>query len=179
MDKLTKAIKRLKKGDMKAFDIIYDETRKKVFFTILDILKDRDISDDIMQDTYITVVNKIDQYNSEYDAKNWIITIAKNLAINEYNKRKKVVYVDYTENEQLAGGVEDDIEVDTPLFDLAKSLLKEDEFKILCLIIVKDYKRREVSELLNIPIGTVTWKFNEAIKKVKEEYERRSGLDEE
>ena len=172
MDHLNKAMKKLKHGDMRAFDVIYEETKRSVFFTILNILNDRDLSDDIMQDAYIAVVNKIDKYEENTNARNWIITIAKNLALNEYNRRKKVLMVDYGENEHMAGASYDKHNIDTPLFDLARKILKEDELNILILIIVENMKRKEVSKMLDIPIGTVTWKYNEAIKKIKVEYER-------
>lgn len=174
MARLEKAMKNLKKGNMKAFDVIYEETKKSVFFTIYDILHDYSLSDDVMQDAYIAIVNKIHQYQDDSNPRNWIITIAKNLALNEYNKRKKDVLVDYSENEQLAGKNYDK-EVDTPLLDLAKNILSKDEYEILTLIIVDSLKRREVSEMLNIPIGTVTWKYNEAIRKIKQAYERMVG----
>ncbi|MDY4788177.1 MAG: sigma-70 family RNA polymerase sigma factor [Bacilli bacterium] len=171
MARLEKAMKNLKKGNMKAFDVIYEETKKIVFFTIYDILKDYSLSDDIMQDAYIMVVNKIQQYQDDSNPRNWIITIAKNLALNEYNKHKKDILVDYSENEQLAGKSYDK-DVDTPLLNLAKKVLSEDEYQILTLIIVDSFKRREVASMLNMPIGTVTWKYNEAIRKIKQAYER-------
>lgn len=36
------------------------------------------------------------------------------------------------------------------------------------LFAVGEYKHREIAEMLNLPIGTVTWKYNNAIKKLKE-----------
>lgn len=40
---------------------------------------------------------------------------------------------------------------------------------------VSGYKRREVSEMLGIPIGTVTWKNNEALKKLKAYLQKEGG----
>ena len=53
------------------------------------------------------------------------------------------------------------------IFDLAAKVLAEDEYEILMLCQTAGYKRREVAAMLNIPIGTVTWKNNEALKKLR------------
>ena len=58
------------------------------------------------------------------------------------------------------------------IFDIATKILSEDEYKIIMLCHVSGYKRREVSVMLGIPIGTVTWKNNEALKKLKQYLEK-------
>ena len=57
------------------------------------------------------------------------------------------------------------------LIDLAKRLLPEDEFVILMLITAAGYKRREIAEMLDMPVPTVTWKFNKAIDKMRKSLE--------
>ena len=52
----------------------------------------------------------------------------------------------------------------------------EDEYQILMLCQVAGYKRREVSEMLRLPVGTVTWKNNEALKKLKAFLVKEGGL---
>ena len=58
------------------------------------------------------------------------------------------------------------------IFDIATKILSEDEYKIIMLCHVSGYKRREVSMMLDMPIGTVTWKNNEALKKLKQYLEK-------
>lgn len=41
---------------------------------------------------------------------------------------------------------------------------------------VAGYKRREVAQMLNLPIGTVTWKNNEALKKLKKILEKEDAV---
>ena len=54
--------------------------------------------------------------------------------------------------------------------------MNEDEYQIVMLCQVAGYKRREVASKLNIPIGTVTWKNNEALKKLKQYLEKEARL---
>lgn len=60
------------------------------------------------------------------------------------------------------------------IFDIATKILSEDEYKIIMLCHVSGYKRREVAQMLNMPIGTVTWKNNEALKKLKKYLEKEN-----
>ena len=62
------------------------------------------------------------------------------------------------------------------IFDLAARVLTEEEYRILMLCQVSGYKRREVAQMLGIPIGTVTWKNNEALKKLKKQMEKEGGV---
>ncbi len=92
MLKLEKAFQALKKGDETAFVEIYEATHRLVYYTIYQILKDSELAKDIMQDTYLKVHEKIDSYRFD-SPKAWIMTIARNLAINAYNRRKKNCYL--------------------------------------------------------------------------------------
>ena len=58
------------------------------------------------------------------------------------------------------------------LFDLAAKILPEDEYQIVMLCQVSGYKRREVAAMLGMPIATVTWKNNQALKKLKKILEK-------
>ena len=62
------------------------------------------------------------------------------------------------------------------VFEAAAKILAEDEYQILMLCQVAGYKRREVSEMLRLPVGTVTWKNNEALKKLKAFLVKEGGL---
>lgn len=162
---LEKAMADLKSGDTSAFDIIYEQTNRMVYYIIYSILKNREQSEDIMQNVYMKIYEKADMYTPEEgsSAKAWIGTIAKNLALNEYNKNKKETVVDVDDLEYL----EDLHPTDTPLIDLASRNLSEDEFTILMLCIVEGYKRREVAAIMNLSTSGVTWKLDQALIKLK------------
>ena len=151
-NKLEKAMLDLKAGDVDALGTIYDLTSRGVFTFVLPIIKDYAAAEDIMQQTYIQVFEKIGNYDYHTSARNWILTIAKNLAINEFNKNKKVINFDYAED----GLIPD-----------------EEEFKIVMMYTVGEYKHREIAELLNLPLGTVTWKYKNSLNKIRTELEKR------
>lgn len=173
-EKLEKAMLELQNGDTNSLAVIYDLTSKGVFTFILPILHDYASAEDIMQQTYISLYENIQNYKVGSNARNWILTIARNLAINEYNHNKKVVGFDYDEEQVMPDGLYTlDKSLDTPAIQLANEILTPEEFKIVIMYTVGEYKHREIAELLNLPLGTVTWKYKTALEKMRTEIENR------
>lgn len=167
--RLEKSMLLLKNGDDREFDIIYEETNRLVYYIIYSILKNKEESEDVMQQVYMRIYDKIDQYTDS--PKAWISSIARNLAINQYNKNKKqnVSYLDDTDLMKIGTGDEE-----TPLIDLASKILDEEEFNIVMLCVVENYKRREVAEIFNLSTSGVTWKLNNALEKLRKELQNEN-----
>lgn len=165
-------VKQLKNGNITVFDDLYYLTKDNVYYTILSIVKDSSLSEDIMQETYLKALEKIHSYKPRHSFNSWIVTIARNLAINEYNKRKRELKVDPLDNEIIFGTVDSLSEKELLIKEMLE-YLKPEEREILIMHIIGDMKYREIAEVLGIPIGTVSWKYNEAVKKLKNKYESR------
>lgn len=166
LNKLEEHVIKLKNGDKNSFDYIYESTYKNVYFTALYILKDKSLSEDVLQDTYLKAYTKLSYYKPNTNFTGWLVSIAKNTAINYLNRMQKE---QLTDMEKDAGRFKEEFNEPSFIYDIALKVLKEDEYKILMLCEVAGYKRREVAKMLDIPIGTVTWKNNQALKKLKEE----------
>jgi len=165
-------IEKLKNGDMSVFDDIYYSTKDNVYYTILSIVKDASLSEDIMQETYLKTLEKIHSYKPSNSFNSWIITIARNLAINEYNRRKRELKVDPSENEIIFGTTESTSEKELMIKEMME-FLTEDEREIVIMHVIGDMKYREIAQVIGTPIGTISWKYNEAIKKLRNKYESR------
>jgi RNA polymerase sigma-70 factor (ECF subfamily) len=162
--RLENSMKRLKQGDLEAFDDIYEQTHRMVYYVIYHVLGDTRLSEDVMQDTYMRIIDKISQYEPNTTPKAWIAQIAKNLALNEIKKVQKMSTID---SETLDVIPDSTPKKETPLIDLAKKNLPEDEFLILMLCIGEGYTRREASKIVGLSTSGVTWKLQEAMKKMK------------
>jgi RNA polymerase sigma-70 factor (ECF subfamily) len=160
-------IKRLGAGDEAAFDMIYQLTYRKIYFLVLPILRDKALAEDIMQDTYLKFLEKLYSYKAK-NSLAYILTIARNLAINEYNKRKRVTKVEdedinlFSFDEYLEISVEN-----KDLITKALSVLNEFERNVFLLHELENLKHREIAVILNKPIGTITWTYQQAIKKMR------------
>lgn len=167
---LDKLIKKFIKGDQSAFEKIYCQTRKSVYYVALAILRDRALAEDVMQTTYLNVLKNITKYQPGTNASAWILRIARNEALNLKKSRSREEYVDERENDGMFGVQHpDDYGM---LVDLARKILSDDEFTIVMLVTACGYKRREIADMLNYPISTVTWKYNEALAKMRKTLEQ-------
>ena len=82
-------VKRFITGETECFDDIYNETYKQVYNVIFSYVKDQQISYDLMQDTYLIVINKIKTLKDENAAKTWINRVAINNAYQYLRKKSK------------------------------------------------------------------------------------------
>jgi len=165
---INELVKQLQNGNIEVFDDIYYQTKNIIYYSIFIILKDHQLSEDIMQDTYLKALNKIHTYKRKAHFKSWIVTIAKNLAINEYNRRKKEMLIDLNEKEYILGNTASTVENEILIKQIFK-VLSDIEKEVVLLHVVGDLKHREIAKLLNKPLGTITWMYNQAIKKLKDE----------
>ena len=165
--KLESALQRLKEHDLDGLREIYELTSRGVFTFVLPIVGDYQLAEDIMQETYIKVTERIDGYSPDTNGRNWILTIAKNTALDELRKRKHEESVDFDDERQPLGSYSLPEDLDTPTIQLANQILSPEELEIVLLFAVGDYKHREIAAILDMPLGTVTWKYKNALDKLK------------
>jgi RNA polymerase sigma-70 factor (ECF subfamily) len=112
-------------------------------------------------------MDNIHQYQLTTNGMNWILTIARNTALNLIKVRDRETQVERETLEATLPSSLDIYDLGSPVITLAKKILDLEEQKILFLYAISEYKHREIALIMNIPIGTVTWKYNQAIKKMK------------
>jgi RNA polymerase sigma factor (sigma-70 family) len=174
-EKLEKAMAALQKGDGNALGTIYELTSRGVFTFVLPILRDYQLAEDVMQQTYVTCYDNIASYHLGTSPRNWLLTIAKNSALSELKKRKREISYDFSEDNH-PDGVYYLGSVDSPTIALANKVLAEDEFNIVIMYAVGGYKHKEIAEFLHMPLGTVTWKYANALKKMKKALEENKTV---
>lgn len=171
--KLERKIAALKSGDVGAFDYIYEHTNRSVYFAVLYIVRDRMHAEDVLQETYVRAIRSINSYEAGTNFTAWLTRIGRNLALNFVGRAKRETPVDFAADERMYGACETELPY---IFDIAAKVLSEEEYEIVMLCQVAGYKRREAAEMLNMPLGTVTWKNNEALKKLKNHLQKEGGI---
>ena len=162
-----KYIDLLAKRDEDTFEYIYELTKKGVYIVIYNVVKDHDVTQDLMQDVYLKMLNSIGQYQKKTNFYNWLLMIAKNQAIDYYRREKKILHMDETDfQESFQTHEENPDEIDQ--FNRLISVLNDDEKQVVLLKIVDQMKHKDIAKLLNMPLGTVLWMYREALKKMKE-----------
>jgi RNA polymerase sigma-70 factor (ECF subfamily) len=88
-DEIEALIAQVALGDQKAFSRLYDATSGKLLAVCLRVLNERAAAEDAMQEVYVKVWNKADQYAvTGHSPMTWLITIARNTAIDRLRARK-------------------------------------------------------------------------------------------
>ncbi len=165
MDKraLNKALLSLQKNDLDALDTIYRLTHKSVFSVSLSVVQNYEEACDLTQQTYLKIKEKIHLYRPDTNAYAWILTITRNLSINENKKRVREVATDF----DVTPFESETRDLQVPIFKIAKQILSPDELSIVLLYCVSGYKHREIAEILEKPLGTVLWSYRNALEKLK------------
>jgi RNA polymerase sigma-70 factor (ECF subfamily) len=158
-------IERYLNGDNTAFDVIYDETKKSVYLSIYNLIKDRNTIEDLMQDTYMKAINSLDYYQLGTNFQAWISRIARNTTINYLKRKNREDIVDPQETAIIS-------EIESKgnyLLDQALQILSQPEKEIFVYRIILNYTFKEISDILKMPLGTVFWNYQRAIKRIKRE----------
>jgi RNA polymerase sigma-70 factor (ECF subfamily) len=108
-------------------------------------------ADDLVQETLLKAFEKQELYKSG-NLTGWVVTIMKNLFIDNVRKLKDKTFVDI--EDEILVSIDDDKYLDVADTNSALQRLGKKCQKIL-LLIAEEYKYSEISELLSIPIGTV------------------------
>lgn len=173
---LDKLIEEYKRGKKSVFNMIYELTYRPIYYAVYYILREKASSEDILQDTYLTALNKLDMYKIGTNFQGWLVQIGKNLAINHLKRSQREIPYDFDKNPSLIGQYTME-EGNYNIIGIAKKILSEDEFSIVMLISVEGYKRRELADMYNIPISTVTWKYQQSLDKLKKEIEKMENRE--
>ena len=165
MDRLGDIIKELKIKNYAHFDEFYRLTKSQVYFTIVSIVKDSSLAEDLLQDTYMKFLEKIDGFKDGGNVYAYLVTIGRNLSINLYHERKKEVISE--EIFETIPAEEAEENNDEEIFKLLNDL-DQQEREIVTMHVINDLKFREIANIMNKPLGTVLWIYNKAMKKMKE-----------
>ena len=156
-------------GNEEAFSELYYNTSKGIYAFIYPYFNDSSLTEDALQEIYMMVKDKAYMYKKGSDARAWLFQLAKNHSLNMLYKMKR-------ENEKvdmLSSNIEDKHETkyDNTLFIIMQHTLTDEEYQIVIRHVLMGYKHREIARDLNIPLGSVTTKYKNALEKLRKELE--------
>ncbi|MDE6279394.1 MAG: sigma-70 family RNA polymerase sigma factor [Paramuribaculum sp.] len=162
-------------GDNEAFDILLRRHRNRVFSYIYSIVKNRDIANDIFQETFVKAITTIRQGKYAETGKffAWISRIAHNLIIDHYrqNKSESLVSVDDCESDILNRrdladtNIEDSLVYEQINDDLHRLIdeLPENQQEVLRMRYFKDMSFKEIADATNVSINTALGRMRYAL----------------
>jgi RNA polymerase sigma-70 factor (ECF subfamily) len=176
-------VKNYVSGDEGALATLIERHQAKIYNFIYSKIQDRDLSDDIFQDTFIKVIKtlKSKSYNEEGKFLPWVMRIAHNLVVDHYRRNKKMPMQrdsgEYSvfsflfdsspniENQMISEQVELDL---TRLIDE----LPEDQKEVLMMRIYQDMSFKEISDLTGVSINTALGRMRYALMNLRKIIEK-------
>lgn len=154
-------------GSRDALRQIYEEYVKLVYSVIYDTIKSREEAEDITSEFFIKLFGIAGKYKQGNGHKKWIVTIARNMAIDRIRKLdREVVVEELPENSSTESGLEEQVTLRVTMKQAMEGL-KPEERQVLDLKAVGGFTFKDIAELLDKPQGTVSWLYNNAIKKLR------------
>lgn len=163
----------LKRGNERAFDKLYEMYYRLVYYIISKYINDIRIIEELVNDVFMKVYTSIDSFDNSKPFKVWISIIAKNTAINSYNRLKKenVIYSDEYIN-SLPQEYKNSIEIE----EFLNKFLDDEEKSIVERIVFFDYKFKEVAIEMGLNQSYIQTKYYRAIKKLKNNWKEYKSL---
>lgn len=164
-------------GNVNAFELLILKYQSRIFNTVLNIVKRREVAEDIVQDTFMKAYEKLSSLNNRETFYPWIKRIAINLSLNTFEREKRVLDVerednDYSFFEQIAGG---EAPEETALREELRKYVRmfvdslPDKLRVVIVMReIEDMSYEEISEIMNIPLGTVRSRLFNARTYIKE-----------
>lgn len=173
---------RIRIGDRDGLKDIYEAYVQYIYAIIFRVLQNKENAEDVTADFFIKLWDLADRYKGGNGHKAWMTTIARNMAIDSLRSRKRELLHD--EIPDIAGGSEEGgaksgtqygqaaSEVETEVIgnmsiEEALSVLNDSERQIINMKVLGDMTFKEISDVLKIPMGTITWRYQNAMKKLR------------
>ena len=179
-------VEKIKKGDNKSFEKLYELTEREVWFTCISFLKNETTAQDIMQETYITAFLKIQSLEKSSQIRSWLNRIAVNKCKN-YLKGKGEIQLD---NEIFENQAIVDERISIPeeyisdkakreiILSIMQEVLSDVQYQTVIMHYFNEMTVDEIAEVFECSRGTVLSRLNYSRAKMKtaiEDYENKSG----
>ncbi len=174
--------KKVKKGDKKAFEELYKLTSSKAYFVALQICNDKQEAEDILQESYITALNKISSLERTESFMSWFNRIVVNKSKDFLRKKNPKLLSE--EDEWLLEGQTDESDKFSPESNVDKEELKTvvmdavqelsvDKRTCVMMKYFNDMSVNEIAQTMEIPVSTVKNRLLAARKELKTLFERK------
>ena len=170
-------------GDENALSVLIKRHQSKIYGFIYSKVTDRDISDDIFQDTFIKVIKtlKSNSYNEEGKFLPWVMRISHNLIVDHFRRNKKMPMHRETEEFSIfsimtdnSPNVESRIITEQVEADLKRLIMElpEDQKEVLQMRMYQDLSFKEIADLTGVSINTALGRMRYALMNLRKVIEK-------
>ena len=166
------------KGHEHSFEVLLSKNKQRVYSFIFSKVMNRDITEDLFQDTFIKVIQtlKKGKYNEEGKFLPWVLRIAHNLVIDHFRKNKRFpkfenrddydIFAHISEPEKDIETLIIDKQIESVLTDLIEEL-PQDQSDVLTMRLYKGMNFKDIAELTNVSINTALGRMRYALINIR------------
>ena len=168
-------IERYQDGDVHSFELLIDRYQKQLYSYILTLVKDKQLADDVFQDTFVKVIQTIKSKSYKDDGRfvQFAMRIAHNLVIDHFRKENRIPTVEsssedynYIDNVPITDhSVEQGMVVDQIYSDLHRMItfLPDEQREVLRMRIFDDMSFKDIADITNVSINTALGRMRYAL----------------
>ncbi|GMN08760.1 sigma-70 family RNA polymerase sigma factor [Croceitalea sp. MTPC9] len=172
-------------GDEKSLEVLINRHNQRISSFIYSKVLDRDVTEDIFQDTFIKVIKTLKRgsYSEEGKFLPWVMRIAHNLIIDHFRKNKRMPKFEGSDDFNIFSVIHDDKlnaekqliknQIDSDLTLLIDEL-PDDQKEVLVMRIYKDMSFKEISENTGVSINTALGRMRYALINLRKIVERNN-----
>jgi len=172
-----KILKELKKGDHAAFQQIFERYSKQLFQFSISYLKSKEAAEDIVQEVFLKIWNNRAEIKTDTSFQSYLFTITLNSVrkyfgkLSKLNELKHEILVDLT-TQKPELDTRGDYQILLDKLEELISQMPEKRRRVFILKKIEEKSQKEIAEELNITTKTVEYHIAEAMKFLKEEFEK-------
>lgn len=167
-------VKEYVRGNERALETLINRHNQKITSFIYSKVLDRDVTEDIFQDTFIKVIQTLKRGNYSEEGKflPWVMRIAHNLIIDHFRRNKRMPKFEGGEDFNIFSVIGDDQpnierqmiqdQIDCDL-EMLIDELPDDQREVLIMRIYKDMSFKEISECTGVSINTALGRMRYAL----------------
>ncbi|MBP5353686.1 MAG: sigma-70 family RNA polymerase sigma factor [Lachnospiraceae bacterium] len=158
---------------------IYKEAYRAVYWTALALMKNEADAEDVVQETFVTLIEKYDTLQDKSKVVPWLKKICANKCLNLLTRTKtQAMEQEFFDNLEavpedfLPESIVESQEKRKIIMDIIERALSEDVRRTIILYYFDEMSTKEIAEAMGVPQGTVLWRLSFARMKIKKEVEK-------
>ncbi len=177
------AVSRMVQGDKTGLRDIYEAYIGYIYRIVYEILQSKENAEDVTSEFFIRLWDRAEQFKPGTGHKGYLATMARNMAIDFIRKHRREELTALLQD--IACGPEEEAQAKNSLYQVkaeneieesvignltvqeALERLKPSERQVVSLKVLGELTFKEIAQIMEIPLGTVTWKYQNAIKKLR------------
>ncbi len=169
-DHESELITRAQQGDQQAFHQIYENHYRRVYALCWRMLADKDSAEDVCQEVFVQLWQKISNFRGESKFATWLHSVATNTVLGHLRKQKNWIQRIFSIEEQTI------VEASEELIDDSSSLALDNKIQqlperarlVFVLFAVEGYRHEEIAKMLNMAVGSSKSQYHRAKSLLRE-----------